>query len=137
MLALQALAAHAACAQLQSLLHAAEHMNALALVYTRRRAQRTPAHAMSHERADTYVVAFKVERPVTRQANGGARGLEFALLRERRRNRSRACGLARKHPRGRTRTDAPQHVMSLERADSCIVALRVDHTVAHPAAHAA
>ena len=83
MLALQALAAHAACAQLQSLLHAAEHMNALALVYTRRRAQRTPAHAMSHERADTYVVAFKVERPVTRQANGGARGLECALLRER------------------------------------------------------
>ena len=81
-------------------------MNDLSGAYTRRRAQHPSAHAISHERADTYGVAFKVERPMTRPFTSGARGLKCALLRVRRRNRSRACGLAQERPRGHTRRDA-------------------------------
>ena len=58
-------AAHAACARLQSVPHTRLSTWTFSRAFSRRRAQHTPAHAMSHERADTYVVAFEVERPVT------------------------------------------------------------------------
>ena len=95
---------------------------------------------MSHERADTYVVGLKVERPVTRQDTGSTRSVKCALLRARRRDCCHACGLARERPRGHTRAygaqHTPSHAMSLKRADSpaSIVTLTVEHT-AHAADH--
>ena len=81
-------------------------MNALAGIHAQTRATHASSHAMSHERADTCGIVLKVERSVTRPATGSSRGLKCALLRARRRNRCRACGLARKRPCGHTRTDA-------------------------------
>ena len=65
-----------ACAQTQALPRARPRTLTLSLQHTSRRVQHASLHAMSRERADTYVVALKVERPVTQTATGRARGLK-------------------------------------------------------------
>ena len=83
----------------------------------------------------THAVTRKVERPVTQSDTGNARDLKCALLRARGRTRCRTRGLGRNTLAATRAETCATHAMSLERADSCIVALKVKRTVAHAAGH--
>ena len=128
-----------ACTQTQTLPHARPRAQTLSRRHASTRALQASLHAMSHKRADAYVVARRVERLVTRPAAGNAHGLKRALLRARGRTRCRTRGLARKRPSGHTRGDT-RNTRPRTRSVSSVLThaaslLKVRRTVAHTAGH--